>query len=79
MFMQLLLVDGATNICWSRDLHFPLFFILASLDRVFALTFSPLDYICWTNNCCICGFLLKYLLDKIINCYNDFVVLQIGS
>jgi len=42
MFMQLLLVDGAINICWSKDLHFPLFFVLASLDTVSALMLSPL-------------------------------------
>ena len=40
--MQLLLMDGAINICWSKDLHFPLFFVLASLDTVSALTLSPI-------------------------------------
>jgi len=43
---QMFVVDGEDNICCRRDLCPPLSLLLASLDKTYASTFSPLG-ICW--------------------------------
>ena len=35
-------VEGVANVCCSRDLYFPLCFVLASLDKASAQAFCPL-------------------------------------
>jgi len=35
-------VEGGANVCCSRDLYFPLCFVLASLDKASAWAFCPL-------------------------------------
>jgi len=41
-------IDGANNVYCSRDLCLLFSLVLASLDRISALTFSLLG-ICWTH------------------------------
>jgi len=45
---QMFVIDGVDNVCWSRDLCLLFSFVLASLDRISALTFSLLGMY-WTH------------------------------
>ena len=45
---QMFVIDGADNVCCCRNLCLLFSLVLASLDRISALTFSLLG-MCWTH------------------------------